>query len=147
MKQELKNHQDWIRTSLKGCQFMGRMSGCDFGHWPEYGSDPAYQNGSITDCDFSDARLDACRFHGCDPSTLRFPRWPHFTILDPIGRSRELNSIQWPGRFGRIIIEDLHDQPPSTRALTFFAPAEAKRYDTTPEALRAVIEKFDCMIY
>ncbi|HEX8825471.1 MAG TPA: hypothetical protein VF794_36505, partial [Archangium sp.] len=45
VKQELKNHQDWITASLKGCRFKGRLSGCDFGHWPEYGSDPWYQHG------------------------------------------------------------------------------------------------------
>jgi hypothetical protein len=147
VKQELKNHQDWVCASLKGCRFKGRFSGCDFGHWPEYGSDPWYQHGSIEDCDFSEARLDGCRFHGCDPATLRFPRWPCFTFLDPIGRSRELNSVQWPGRFGPVVVEDLSDQPPSTKALTYFAPGEARRYDTTPEALRAVIEKCQGIVY
>jgi hypothetical protein len=147
VKQELKNHQQWIRASLKGCRFKGRLSGCDFGHWPEYGSDPAYQHGSIENCDFTEARLDGCRFHGCDTNTLRFPKWPCFTFLDPIGRSRELNSVQWPGRFGPVVVEDLYDQPPSTRALTYFAPAEAKRYGTTPEELKAVIEKFDCIVF
>src|SRR5262245_58306191 len=55
VKQELKNHQDWIRASFKGCRFKGRLSGCDFGYWPEYGSDPEYQLGSIEDCDFTEA--------------------------------------------------------------------------------------------
>jgi len=145
VKQELKNHQQWVFASLKGCRFKGRLSGCDFGHWPEYSERAGH--GSIEDCDFSEARLDGCRFHGCDPATLRFPRWPCFTFLDPIGRSRELNSVQWPGRFGPVVVEDLSDQPPSTKALTYFAPGEAKRYDTTPEALRAVIERFDCIVY
>jgi hypothetical protein len=147
VKQELKNHQDWIRASLKGCRFKGRLTGCDFGYWPEYGSDPEYQLGSIENCDFTETRLDACRFHGGDPATLRFPKWPCFTILNPIGRAAELRGVQWPGRFGRVIVEDLHTHPPSTVALTFFAPAEAKRLDTTEEELRAVIEKFDCILY
>jgi len=147
VKQELKNHQSWVSAYLKGCRFKGRLSGCDFGHWPEYGSDPWYQHGFIEDCDFTEARLDGCRFHGCDPGTLRFPKWPCFTFLDPIGRAHELNRVQWPGRFGPVVVEDLHAQPPSTKALTFFAPAEAKRYDTTPEALRAVIEQFDCILH
>jgi hypothetical protein len=147
VKQELKNHQQWVAASLKGCRFKGRLSGCDFGYWPEYMSLPGYQHGSIEDCDFSEARLGGCRFHGCDTSTLRFPKWPCFTILDPIGRSRELNSVQWPGRFGPVVVEDLHDQPPSTKALTFFAPGEAKRYGTTAEELKAVLEKFDCIVY
>ena len=147
VKQELKNDQGWVAASLRGCRFKGRFSGCDFGYWPDYSSLPWYQHGSIKDCDFTEASLDGCRIMGSDPSTLRFPKWPCFTLLDPIGRARELNSVQWPGRFGSVVIEDLYDQPPSTRALTFFAPAEAKRYDTTPEALRAVVEKFDCIVY
>ncbi len=87
VKQELKNHQDWTRASLEGCRFKGRLTGCDFGHWPEYGSKPEYQHGSIEHCDFTEARLDGCRIMGCDPTTLRFPKWPCFTILDPIGRA------------------------------------------------------------
>ncbi len=147
VKQELKNHQAWLAASLKGCRFKGRFSGCDFGHWPEYSSLPGYQHGSIENCDFTEARLDGCRIMGCDPSTIHFPKWPCFTILDPIRRSRELNGAQWPRRFGSVVIEDLHDQPPPTTALTLLAPAEAKRYDTTAEELRAVIEKFDCIVY
>jgi hypothetical protein len=147
VKQELKNHQSWVSASLKGCRFKGRFSGCDFGHWPEYGSDPWYQHGSIEDCDFTEARLEGCRFHGCDPTTLRFPRWPCFTFLDPIGRARELNSVQWPGSVGPIIIETLFNQPPSTVALTEHALSIAKRFDTTPEELKAALERFDCIVY
>jgi len=147
VKQELKNHQQWICASLEGCRFKGRLSGCDFGHWPEYGSQPEYQLGSIKDCDFSEAQLDGCRFHGCDPATLRFPKWPSFTILHPIASSRELNSVPWPGTFGSVTLEVLSEQPARTVAVTLFAPAMAKRHGTTPEELRAVIEKFDCIVY
>jgi len=147
VKQELKNYQSWVAASLKGCRFKGRLSGCDFGHWPEYMSLPWYQHGSIEDCDFTEARLDGCRIMGCDPATLRFPKWPCFTIIDPIGRARELNGVQWPGRFGSIVIEDLHERPPSTRAVTYYAPALEKQYETPPEELKAIIEKFDCIVY
>ncbi|WNG51744.1 hypothetical protein F0U60_52290 [Archangium minus] len=147
VKQELKNHQQWVAASLKGCRFKGRLTGCDFGHWPEYSSLPGYQHGSIEDCDFTEAHLDACRIMGSDPATLRFPKWPCFTILDPIGRARELNSVQWPGRVGPIVFETLYKQPPRTRALTEHALTLAKRFDTTPEELRAVFEKFDCILY
>jgi hypothetical protein len=147
VKQELKNYQNWVAASLKGCRFKGRLTGCDFGHWPEYMSLPWYQHGSIEDCDFTEARLDGCRIMGCDPSTLRFPKWPCFTILDPIGRSPELNSVQWPGQVGPIVIETLGKQPPGTVALTEDAAVIAKRFDTTPEELRVVIEKFDCIVY
>jgi hypothetical protein len=147
VKQELKNYQGWLAASLKGCRFKGRLSGCDFGHWPEYSSLPWYQFGSIKDCDFSEARLDGCRFHGCDPRTLQFPKWPCFTILDPIGRASELRSAQWPGDFGDIVVDKLHEQPPSTVALSDHAPTLGKRLETTAEELRAIIEKFDCIVY
>ena len=147
VKQELKNHQDWITSSLKGCRFKGRLSGCDFGHWPEYGKQPEYQLGSIEDCDFSEARLHGCRFHGGDPRTLRFPRWPCFTFLDPVGKSRELSTVRWPGNIGPVVIEDLASYPPSTTALTWFAPDFAKRSGCTPEELKAVLEQFDCFVY
>ncbi|WNG60180.1 hypothetical protein F0U59_39800 [Archangium gephyra] len=145
VKQELKNHQEWVFASLKGCRFKGRLSGCDFGRWPGYAD--RWEHGAIEDCDFSEAILDGCRFMGCDPSTLRFPKWPCFTILDPIGRAPELLRVQWPGIFGDVTVANLHKQPRATTALTLFAPAMAKRQETTPEALRAVIEQFDFIVY
>jgi len=147
VKQELKNHQSWVSASLKGCRFKGRFSGCDFGHWPEYGSDSWYQHGSIQDCDFTEARLDACRIIGADPTTLRFPKWPCFTILDPIGRAPELRSFKWPGALGDIIPDTLLKNPPTTKALTYYAPSAAKLLKTTPEELKAFIEQFDCIVY
>jgi hypothetical protein len=147
VKQELKNHQSWLAASLKGCRFKGRLTGCDFGHWPEYASDPWYQHGSIEDCDFSEARLDGCRFHGCDPATLRLPKWPCFTFLDPIRRAPELRSAKWPGTFGDVVVENLHTHPASTRTLTYYAPSAARRFETTPEELRTVIEQFDCIVF
>lgn len=147
VKLELKNFQQWIRAQLKGCRFKGRLVGCDFGHWPGYGSAPEYQYGSIEDCDFSEAHLNACRFIDCDPLTLRLPRWPYFTILDPIGRAAELREGRWPSLFGRVLIADLHNDPPATAAATFHAPTIAKQLETTPEELRAVIETFDCILF
>ncbi|ATB34443.1 hypothetical protein [Melittangium boletus] len=146
VKQELKNHQQWLAASLKGCRFKGRLSGCDFGHWPEYMSLPGFQHGSIEDCDFTEARLDGCRIMSCDPSTIRFPKWPCFTLLDPIRRAPELRSVQWPGRFGSVVVDELHTQPPRTTALTEHALTLAKQLDTHPEELLAVIEKFDCIV-
>ena len=147
VKQELKNHQQWVCATLRGCRFKGHFSGCDFGHWPEYGSDPWYQFGSIADCDFSEARLQGCRIMGCDPTTLRFPKWPCFTILDPTGRASELRGLTWPGPMGELIRDMLPKHPPGTRALTYYAPSAAKLVQTTPEEVRAVIEKFDCIVY
>ncbi len=144
VRQELKNFA-WACAALKGCRFEGAMTGCDFGPWRDYMD--GWEHGAIEDCDFTKARLSNCRFHGCDPRTLRFPPWPCFTLLDPIGRSKELTGIKWPGRFGEIVIEDLRNDPPSTVAVTMFAPLIAKRYGITEEELRVVIEQFDFIVY
>ncbi len=145
VKQQLKNHQQWVFASLEGCRFKGRLSGCDFGHWPEYGC--VAEHVSIKDCDFSEDQIDSCRIMGSDPAMLRFPRWPCFTFLDPIGHAAKLREAPWPALFGRVIVNDLHTHPASTTALTFHAPTIAKFAETTPEELRAVIERFDCLVY
>jgi len=144
VKRELVNFS-WTHASLAGCRFKGRMSGADFGYWRE--SAASWEEASISDCDFTGARLDCCRFHRCDTRTLKLPRWPCFTILDPIGNNWKLRSVEWPGTFGRITIDNLRHGPVSTVAVSFHAPSIAKRHETTAEALRAVIEKFDCIIY
>lgn len=142
VKQELKN-QDWSSAFLKGCRFTGRLTGCDFGHrLPHL---PGRENGGIEDCDFTEACLSYCRFHGCDMNTLRLPSWPCFTLLAPLARAHELRSAGWPGR-SHLIVASLDTNPPSTVALTFHAPTVAKRFGTTPEALKSFIEKLDGVI-
>ncbi|WNG59632.1 hypothetical protein F0U59_36630 [Archangium gephyra] len=147
VKQELKNDQGWLAASLKGCRFKGRLSGCDFGHWPEYSNLPWYQHGAIKDCDFSEARLDGCRFMDCDPHSLRYPKWPCFTILEPIRRASELLSVKWPGSFRPILVDVPYRDPPSMKAVTLLAPVQAKRSDTTEEELKAAISRFDFIVY
>jgi hypothetical protein len=137
VKQELKNFQ-WYTNFLKGCRFTGRLSGNDFGR--NLAPPP---EGGIEDCDFSAAQLDGCRFLACDTTTLRFPTWPCFTLLDPVRRARELGAAPWPGRIGRVVMSGFEEIPPTTMAVTYSAPALAKRYGTSLEAIRAVLEKLD----
>jgi hypothetical protein len=141
VKRELKNLR-WCKAFLKGCRFTGTMTGSDFGRWPY---DENLERGGIEDCDFTDARLDACRFIDCDPSTLKFPSWPCFTILDPMRRNNELLALPWPGTT-RIMMESFLMSPPQTVAVTGSATALAKRYGTTEEAIRAVLDTLDGVI-
>jgi hypothetical protein len=73
---------------------------------------------------------------------VRFPRWPCFTILDPIGRTQELDTIKWPG-YGELLVKRLDTQPPSTVALTYHAPSLAKQWGIAEEELKVALEKFD----
>lgn len=80
------------RAHFEGVSFVGSYSGCDFGDWD---SD---QKSSIVNCDFTNARLDGCRFLRCKTETIRFPKWPYFTIINPGAARQYVLSQSWPGR-------------------------------------------------
>lgn len=135
-KSELKT-LPWAPMKLKGCRFKGRFGGNDFGFREDL--DDRWKLGGIEDCDFSEARLNGCRFFNCDMSTVRLPRWPCFTFMDPRGHAAELGLHGWPGRFGNLI-EGLARIPDGTVAVTWHAPTVAEKLDTTAEELHAALE-------
>jgi hypothetical protein len=55
--------------------------------------------------------------------------------------------MEWPGDIGSITMEGHAREPPSTVAVTWFAPVLAKENGTTPEAIKAVIEKCEGIVY
>jgi hypothetical protein len=132
----------WDAAFLKGCRFKGRFIGNDFGSWPDTRTE-----GGIEDCDFTEAHLDGCRFLECDARTIRFPRWPYFTFLEAGGKARELGTVPWPGAKGPIIGRVLAQTPPEVQALSYSARELAKFCGTTPEAIRAVLEKLEGVYY
>jgi hypothetical protein len=137
VKRELKD-LTWYKAHLKGCRITGRFLGCDFGYLP----DPVLSHrevGGIEDCDFTAAHLHACRFVGCDASTLRFPRWPYFTILEPFRRWREFASILWPREI-RPWFTSAEFDPETTAAVTFSATDLAKEANVSEERIRALLE-------
>jgi hypothetical protein len=136
----LKNFA-WDAVHLKGCRFKGRFFSNDFGNVRDA------TQASIVDCDFSSAHVDQCRFLHCDVRTLRFPPWPYFTLFDPARRAAELAALPWPGKKGHIIAELFAETAPSTVALTYEAADLAKFCGTTPEAIKALIEKLDGVYY
>ncbi|HVG63403.1 MAG TPA: hypothetical protein VNA24_32860 [Hyalangium sp.] len=131
VKRVLTNFR-WQSAHLKGCRFTGRLSGNDFGGCPDRPDE-----GSIENCDFSQAHLDASRFLQCNIDTIHLPRWPYFSIFNPALRWQELLALPWPGRIGRVIIAGFAEDPPTTAAETYSALGLAKRYGTTPEAIKA----------
>jgi hypothetical protein len=135
-KSEL-NALRWSRVKLKGCRFKGRFTGNDFGFRED--SIDKWKVGGIEDCDFSEARLHGCRFSNCDMNSLRLPRWPCFTLMDPLAHVVELSRREWPGRFG-ILIQALAKNPEGTVAESWHAPTVAKMLGTTAEELRAALE-------
>jgi hypothetical protein len=143
VKGELRNLR-WATMNFKGCRFKGRFIGNDFGFHED--DLDQWKLGGIEDCDFSEARLDACRFYNCDMKTIQLPRWPCFTILDPVRRAAELARVEWPGRYGPVVIEGLAEQEERVVAITDHAPSVAARLGTTAEELRAVLERLSGVV-
>ena len=137
VKGELKS-LGWGPMKLVGCRFKGRFGGNDFGFREDV--DERRKLGGIEDCDFSEAHLNGCRFFNCDMSTIRLPRWPCFTIMDPRGHAVEMVRREWPGQVG-ILVEGLAKNPEGTVAETWHAPTVAEKMDTTVEELRAALER------
>jgi hypothetical protein len=136
--------QWWTSMRFEGCRFKGRYSGVGFGQ--RVGVDRWWEHGGIENCDFSEARLDLCSFHGCDMRTIRLPKWPSFTIVDPLTHGRELLSVPWPGDFNPVILEGPLKESEDTAAVTIYAPAEAKRSGATLEEFKVAVERFDFIV-
>lgn len=83
---------NWCWSYLDGCTFHGYFWDCQFGSLP----DVYWKEGGLRNCDFTGARLHYCEFFNCDPTTLKFPTWPCFTLLNPKTRKSEILDQTWP---------------------------------------------------
>jgi len=144
VKRQLKD-VSWWTANLKGCRLTGRFFSCDFGHFPN--SKAFYEDvGWIEGCDFTAAHLHACRFTGCDVDTLKLPRWPYFTLLEPHRRCREYASMLWPREIRPWFTgyEQFHE---ATAAMTFSATALAKEAGVGEDRIRALLEGHSDILY
>jgi len=131
----------WCKTDLKGVKFIGQYSGCDFGRWKEFHG----ENGAISNCDFSEAKLDNCRFMNCDISTLTFPKWPCFTILNPREKAEAIQLISWPGKLG-LIMGIFADSPEGCVAVTGNAKGLLKRLGGSELEFKAALQQLEEVI-
>jgi hypothetical protein len=133
-KHRLVNCQEWCCALLQNCRFSGTYIGNDFGHWPEgFG-----EFGGLEHCDFSDAILDGCRLMDSDVKNIVFPRWPCFTILDPLQRLEEL-ATRFPVELDSWV-HSLSNSSARTVAVTSYAPGFLKKYGVSERNVRTAIE-------
>jgi hypothetical protein len=102
----------------------------DYGHY-----------GTVEDCDFSAAILDACRFINVDIARVRLPTQPHVLVPEPHRVARILDSSDWPSGT-RVWASTLAEELPSVNATVDHMAMSAKRYkvadDVLGEAVRLV---------
>lgn len=67
--------------------------------------------------------------------------------MDPLRSSPTLAAMDWPGDIGSITMKGHAREPPSTVAVTWYAPTLAKESGTTPEAIQAVVERCPGLLF
>ncbi|MFB0844124.1 hypothetical protein [Paenibacillus oleatilyticus] len=78
-------------------RFMGNYLGCDFGDWDDI------NRSSVSECDFSSARMHECRLLNCDMKRIHIPKWPCFCLSNPAEARDFVNSQSWPKKIGLIL--------------------------------------------
>jgi hypothetical protein len=135
-KRQLRDFR-WHSAFLQGCRFHGRFIGNCFGRR----TDPYSPSGGIERCDFSDAILDMCAFYGCDTTSLVFPKWPSFTLLNPGAYAEQMTSLEWPGQL-KTWISVFSNFPQANKVASVnYAPTLMKRYKVGEEELAQALSR------
>lgn len=120
------------RAHFKGVEFEGHYVGCDFGNWD------SPEKASVKDCDFEKSILEDCRFLNCDPGGIKFPKWPCFTIINPVAAAKYVASKDWPEEV-EIMLDVYTDVDPECVASCGYAKPLAKDTGLSLEELRELL--------
>jgi hypothetical protein len=107
LKKQCREH-DWPQCNFTDCTFIGRFFSCNFGmEGPDLSDVEGYGTYIVkpnvethmANCDFSRCDVHLCSFFNCDPATIKFPAWPHITVIDPIQNAHDWMKIPFPKSF------------------------------------------------
>jgi hypothetical protein len=139
-KRQLKDFR-WLSAFLQSCRFSGRFAGNDFGYrGGMYGPGAGLER-----CDFSEAILDGCRFIGCSLDGTNLPKWPCFTLLRPLERLPEIQSLDWPGRM-MTWVRAFSFFPKDTVGVTDYAPSLSKQFGVSEVQVKQALERLPDII-
>ncbi len=74
------------------CVMSGDFTGCDFGYW----SGVSKRMVKVENCDFTNTKLDGCRFRNVDIKENQLPGWPCFSFRPSVLYATAKN-MSWPG--------------------------------------------------
>lgn len=137
-KRKLNNFL-WHSASIQRCRFHGRFVGNDFGRRTSgYG-----EYGGINQCDFSDAILEGCRFFDCDVTTIVFPKWPCFTLLDPYSDDNlvQMASFDWPSHLGTWMRSYTSFPAPTGTAAITECATQLTRFGVSEEEIKTAVTR------
>jgi hypothetical protein len=115
------NNVYWHGSVFESCTFTGKYYGNVFGIRHELCS----LNSGLKSCDFSTAGIHLCTFFNCTAQDIRFPKWPHFTVVHPCDHVDDWSSIRLGDSFVPIQ-KTVGNQDPRTVAITLHWPTLAK---------------------
>lgn len=121
------------KAYFTGVRFSGSFTDCDFGDWE------APERPHVADCDFSDAKLDGCRFLHCDVDIIKFPKWPGFTLTHPAAARDFVLARQWPAKVG-MILDIYTDTDPECVAISGDGARIAKKAGISTAELRDLLQ-------
>ncbi|NRS50825.1 hypothetical protein [Brevibacillus sp. HB2.2] len=114
-------------------RFMGKYIGCDFGDWEDM------DRSSVSECDFSSARLQDCRLLNCDMKGILIPKWPCFCLLNPAEARDFVISQQWPKKIG-LTLDIYTDSDRECVAIIGDASVLAKESGLSLSEIRALLQ-------
>ncbi|AXA90576.1 pentapeptide repeat-containing protein [Massilia sp. YMA4] len=127
------------KAHFSGVTFRGSFTDCDFGDWD------APVRPHVANCDFSEAKLDGCRFLHCDIDTIKFPKWPGFTLTHPILARDFVLSRKWPVKVG-VILDIYTDNDSECVAIAGDAARLARKAGITLDELRDLLQPIPGML-
>ncbi|WP_051560333.1 pentapeptide repeat-containing protein [Marinobacterium jannaschii] len=138
-KRKLSNVK-FLGGKFENVKFFGSYKGCDFGYW-----DCWNEYGRMKECDFSDATLDQCRFINVDMEGIKLPKCSTICIIDPIGNSSTISSMDWPDEL-RIIKKVVLSETPECSAIIYNVDALLKEYGGDMEVFKKTICAYDFFV-
>jgi hypothetical protein len=136
-----QRNAQFFNTRFINCRFKGIFSSIDFGN-----SIGRYEGfGQIKCGDFSQARLDGCRFVNTDvvAAKIIFPAKDHVVILEPYKRSADVQKMQWPSERLNTYMEIVCDKEVELfKAKVMHIPSMARLTKCTPEQVKKALQQF-----
>ncbi|MDO3526556.1 hypothetical protein ACNRBH_25555 [Ralstonia pseudosolanacearum] len=113
--------------------FKGEYFGCDFGDWDDVNVS------SVSDCDFSEARMHGCRFLNAEMTGIVMPPWPCFCLNDPSKARDFVMSKPWPKSMG-LTLDIYTDTDPECVAIVADASVMADKDKISLDEVRALLK-------
>jgi hypothetical protein len=133
----------WLDNYWEKCVFLGDYNSTHFGQ--KAVDTETYPWGAIAvrGCDFTQATMHVCAFNRTDINSIKFPRWPCFTIIQPSKHRLVWEKMLLP--LPEWLMRSWYCETSPVDAEVLHWPTIAKKWcpDHDPDEVKAVLETLD----